>query len=130
MAQIEDYAAAVVGESRFDRLTTDWDFVLVGTELGDRAKTRANQEGLPRGLIANPKDSNVRVWVRTWGELIEDAKHRLKFVRSQLEYDPDSDQALAYLRDKYPSYLPVQLADELNGDTQNPAELLSNMNQV
>ena len=115
IGQIEDYAQAVVSDSRFDRLATDWDFVLVGTKLSKRAETRANQEGLARGLVSNPRDSNVRVWVRSWGEIIEDAKHRLKFVRSQLEYDPDTDQALAYLREKYPGYLPVQLVSGLNG---------------
>jgi hypothetical protein len=130
IAQIEDYAAAVVADNRFDRLATDWDFVLIGSQMGKRAKTRANQEGLPRGLVANPKDSNVRVWVRTWGEIIDDAKHRLKFVRSQLDYDPDSDQALAYLRENYPGYLPAQLSEGLDNTTDHAAEMLSNLNEV
>jgi hypothetical protein len=69
--------------------------------------------------VANPKDSNLRVWARTWGEIIEDAKHRLKFVRSQLEYHPDADQALAFLREKYPSYLPAQLAEGANGQSHD-----------
>jgi hypothetical protein len=52
----------------------------------------------------------VRVWARTWGELLEDASHRLKYVREQLEYSPSTQQAFEYLRAKHAEYLPDSAA--------------------
>lgn len=108
IAQIEDYAAAVVGDSRFDLERVDWDFVLVATGLDDHATRRGEMRGKPRGLIQDT-DDGVRVWVRRWSEVIADCKHRLQFIRTKLEYDPDGDEALAFLRDRYPDYLPEHL---------------------
>ncbi|MGI8757485.1 MAG: ATP-binding protein [Acidimicrobiales bacterium] len=109
IAQIEDYAMAVAADSRFDSASTEWDFLLVGVNLDKHATDRANTDGSPRGLILSPKDSNVRVWLQPWKEITAECKHRLKFVRSQLEYDPSTDQAVAFLRDRYPEYLPAHL---------------------
>lgn len=110
MTQIEDYAATVSREGRFDRNAVRWDFLLLGTDLDDRAEARANQRNMPRGLI-HDGDDGVRVWVKRWSEVIHDCQHRLRFIRDQLEYDPDADQAVAYLRDTYPDYVPEHLAE-------------------
>lgn len=110
VSQIEDYAQAVATDARFDKTTTDWDFVVVSRELDSYASGRANQKGRPHGLISQPDDSNLRIWAWTWGEIVEECKHRLKFVRNQLEFDPTGDQAVAYLRSSYPDFLPDRLA--------------------
>jgi hypothetical protein len=110
MDQIEDYARAVVADTRFDLETVAWDFVLIGTSLSELAVSRSNQPNRERGLFLE-LGLNVRIWVRTWAEIINGCKHRLKFVRDKLEYDPDSDQAVAYLREKYPDYVPGHLAE-------------------
>lgn len=64
----------------------------------------------------------VRVWVYTWAEIIQDAAHRLKFVQQQLDYQPDEDQAFAYLRKTYAKYLPERPAAEKE---QGPGEMPS-----
>jgi hypothetical protein len=121
VSQIEDYALAVSTDSRFDQENTRWDFVLVGTTLDDHATRRANQAGQPRGLIhhdaANP---NVRVWVRTWAELIHECKHRMQFVRRGLEYDPSSDEALAFIRERYPDFVPAAPTNPAERDEAAP----------
>ncbi len=109
IAQIEDYAEAVVRDNRFDSPSVRWEFVLLGTELDEHAKRRANQRDKPRGLI-HDGDNSVRVWVKSWAEILQECKHRLKFIRNQLQYDPDADQALAYLRITYPDYVPKSIA--------------------
>ncbi len=106
--QIEDYARAVAGDDRFDMETVEWNFVLVATSLDDLAEAKAQQNDRARGLVYD-KDG-VRVWIRKWSEIISESKHRLKFIRSQLDYDPGAEEALSYLRDRYPDYLPSQLA--------------------
>ena len=40
----------------------------------------------------------IRVWVLTWGEVLDAAQHRLEFVQSHLRYQPSAQQALEYLR--------------------------------
>lgn len=110
MTQIEDYAATVSRDGRFDRNAVRWDFLLLGTELDDRAEARANQRNMPRGLI-HDGDDGVRVWVKRWSEVIHDCQHRLRFIRDQLEYDPDADHAVAYLRETYPDYVPEHMAE-------------------
>lgn len=104
--QIEDYANAVASDSRFDKHSTDWDFVLLGTNFDPVAVRRLNQEGLPRGLIANPKDTSIKVWARPWSEVIQECNHRLKYVRRHLEYDPGGDEAIEIVRQRYPDCVP------------------------
>ena len=104
--QIEDYANAVANDPRFDIHSTDWNFVLLGTDFDVVAERRRNQEGLPRGLIANPKDTSIKVWARPWSEVIQECNHRLKYVRRHLEYDPGGDEAIEMVRQRYPDCVP------------------------
>lgn len=108
IAQIEDYAAAVVKDGRFDIETVEWDFVLLATDLDEHAVRRSTQRDKRRGLV-HDGEQGVRVWVFRWSEVIAECKHRLKFIRQQLEYDPDGDEALAFLREKYPDYIPPHM---------------------
>jgi hypothetical protein len=45
------------------------------------------------------------------GVLDREADHRLKFLRQQLDYQPDEDRAFAYLRKTHAKYLPEKIAD-------------------
>jgi hypothetical protein len=110
MDQIEDYAAAVAADPRFDLEAVQWDFVLIGTNLSELARRRASPPDRPRGLWLQEPAPGVRVWLRTWADLINESKHRLSFIRNQLEYDPDADRAVEYLRQTYPDYVPTHLA--------------------
>lgn len=114
--QIEDYARAVAGNSQFDLESTRWTFVVVGVEIKDEIVSRVRSAGKPRGLFLDPEDGNFRVWIRTWGEILGECKHRLKFVRHELAYDPTGDQAMAFLRERYPDYLPAGLRSQQAGD--------------
>jgi hypothetical protein len=109
LAQIEDYARAVASDTRFDTDTTRWEFVLVGVEIKPEIEDRRRLAGKPRGLVVDPEGGNLRVWVRTWGEVLEECTHRLKFIRRELTYDPTSDQAMEFLRATYPDFLPTAL---------------------
>jgi hypothetical protein len=109
VGQIEDYARAVAGDSRFERESTRWEFVLLGVEFKPEAEERRRQAGKPRGLISDPEGGNFRVWLRTWGEVLTECEHRMKFIRRELSYDPTSDEALAFLRSTYPDSLPEAL---------------------
>lgn len=81
----------------------------MGVSIKDEIRPRINQARKPPGLLLDPEDGNMTVWVRTWGDVIEESRHRLKFVRNELSYDPSADQAMAFLRSTYPDYLPEAL---------------------
>jgi hypothetical protein len=110
--QIERYADAVVNDSQFDLKTTRWDFVVVSGELSSTAANRANQRGRDPGLVVDFEDADVRVWAKTWGQIIEDAKHRMKYVRNALGYHPDRDAAVRYLHDRHRDFVPAPLERE------------------
>jgi len=65
----------------------------------------------------------LRIWVRTWSEILNGCKHRLNFVRDKLRYDPDADQAVAYLRDRNPDYVPEHLAEPGPGSLPSATRL-------
>src|SRR5207247_1779609 len=57
------------------KLTTDADaFFLVSDAMGSPVEREATQDHRPLGLVLEGK--GLRVWVKTWGQLIEDARHR------------------------------------------------------
>lgn len=109
VAQIRDYAQAVADDAQFDKATTQWDFWVVSTEMDDAIKRQANQRNREPGLLDDYEDVNVRIWAKTWAQIIQDGTHRLKFVRQQLEYTSGRDQAIQYLHERHEDYVPEPL---------------------
>ena len=93
--QTTRYATEVARDPQFNKVDVKWDFVIVGDEFGDYAEAMTSQVGQPQGLVASP--GGLRVWARTWAQVISAADHRLKFVRAALEYEPSRTSAAAYL---------------------------------
>lgn len=113
--QIREYALAVAEDDRFDKNAVHWDFYVVSTSLKGTVEQEARQQNQPDGLLATFREGTVRVWARTWGELIEDASFRLKFVRDQLGYDPSTQQAFKYLREAHAQFVPEGIAPAAGG---------------
>lgn len=107
LTQIKNYAFTVKADSRFDSPDVQWDFILVVNELTNFADQERNQRGRERGLVVDQDD--LRVWVKSWAEVISAANHRLKFVQRALEFGPNTDQALSYLRETHEKYLPSRI---------------------
>ncbi len=106
-SQIENYAEAVSKDTRFDTVDVQWDFYVISTEVRGAPDLRRQSDNAPYGQIMNAK--GIRVWIYTWAEIIQEADHRLKFLKQQLDYQPDEDRAFAYLRKTHAKYLPEQL---------------------
>jgi hypothetical protein len=110
ITQIKNYARAVARDPRFDRLQmVQWDFVIVSTRLTEGAESDASQTGRERGLVW--EQEGIRVWVRTWAEIIDDAEFRLNFVKERLGYAPTDELALDYLRRTHAEFVPEPLRD-------------------
>ncbi|MGA5320172.1 ATP-binding protein [Streptomyces seoulensis] len=110
--QVDDYMQAVLKDPRFANVETTWDFYLVVRSIKDRLLPRVRQAGQPEGLYSEPtsyEHARVRVWVRTWSEILREAKQRLEFVRNGIDHNPSLEQALDYLRSRHGDLIPDQL---------------------
>lgn len=122
LAQIKAYAMAVAKDPRFASSTTEWDFWLVTGEIDEVVRQEANQRGRERGLVFEPDlpdapGAKVRVWVRDWGQIIDDAKRRLDYFQKSLQHDPSLDDARDYLRRNHGDVIPEGLlADQAPDD--------------
>ncbi|MFE3229993.1 ATP-binding protein [Nocardia sp. NPDC059228] len=110
LTQIEQYAIAIMRDERFNQPNVTWNFWVIGNSIDEYADTRRNQQGLPFGYIQ--RTNRFGVQVRTWAEVINDARHRLKFVEGSLNYQVTHDTGVEYLRETHAKYLPVELLDE------------------
>lgn len=112
LTQIKNYAYKVADDPRFNKTDVHWEFIVVSTELDKIAARDANQRGKPRGLVHDDNEANLRVWALEWGEIIENCRHRLKYVQEALGHEATEQTALDYLRETYEKYLPENLAGE------------------
>ena len=118
-SQLKEYAAAIASDSRFRDTRTRWDFWAVSREVSASVAIEANQKDRPTGLLIDSSDPPFRVWVRTWGQLIEDCRSRLQFFRDKLEYEATEASGVEYLRKVHQSYLPSFLHSEKPENSQS-----------
>jgi len=119
--QIEAYANAVALDSRFAGVDARWEFWIIGDVIADNARLRTNQANQEPGVDIDYPDPRIVVRAVTWAQVIDDAKHRLRFVRESLDYDPGTEEGLAYLRAKHLQYLPPILTPDQPSSTETPA---------
>ncbi|MEU1734311.1 ATP-binding protein [Streptosporangium sp. NPDC020145] len=97
VAQIKSYAEAIVSDPQFRDARVSWDFWVVSTEMTDIVRRDASAPDRPPGCIAE-WGGGVRIWARTWSEIIDDCEARLHFYRERLNHDPAAEHAMEYLR--------------------------------
>jgi len=103
VAQIRSYASAIFRDERFAREGVEWRFVLVGNSISDIVDDMRRQPTFPFGYVQmNP----FKIEVRTWSEIISDARFRMDFVQDSLKYQSNQEEGLQHLRDAYDAYLP------------------------
>jgi hypothetical protein len=78
----------------------------ISNELDDFVKRDANQRGRPKGQVYDDADLSITVWVKTWAEVINNARARLAFVNKQLAYQANNDSAKAYLKKTHAKFIP------------------------
>ncbi|TDD87996.1 hypothetical protein E1293_07195 [Actinomadura darangshiensis] len=97
VGQIKSYAEAVVSDPQFTDANVKWDFWVISTTMDNVVRRDATAPHRPPGCIAE-WEGGVRIWARTWCEVIDDCEARLHFYRDQLNHDPATDHAIEYLR--------------------------------
>ncbi len=69
------------------------------TDMADIAKAKAKSTDRPPGCIGQYQQgaATVRVWLRSWAQIIDDCHERLKYFKEQFEHDPTVEQVKEYL---------------------------------
>jgi hypothetical protein len=106
IAQIEDYAKAVVSTPFADTDRTRWVFVLVSDDLDDHARDRAHQQGLPAYTIQRPIDGKYEIRVVPWSQLIRGARARHEHLQKWLDITASRDKVFALTEETYAEFLP------------------------
>lgn len=104
--QVEEYAFAVANDERFRDTDTRWSFWAVSNDMSENARKRARQRGKPSGMTHESEDGQLTIWVKTWGEILNDCRARLEFFQNKLKYHADRDSGLDFLRKTHERYLP------------------------
>ncbi|WP_168342922.1 ATP-binding protein [Rhizobium laguerreae] len=113
IAQIKKYAKAVALDDRFKHSNVEWDFVAVSNRLTRDAELEARQSGKPHGLVFELDVPKIRVWTKTWGEIIQEAEGRLTFYKRRLGYQANDKEALRYLRAINADYLSEEVKERI-----------------
>jgi len=108
-SQLKDYAIAIATDDRFRDTDTRWDFWAVSNDLAASVRLEANQNGRPQGLLLDNPEYRIRIWVKTWGQVIESCRSRLKLFQEKLNYASDENSGLEYLQKVHNQYLPKDL---------------------
>lgn len=112
LTQVESYALAVARDERFRHTDTSWDFWAISNDVSELIAAKSAQPNRPEGLVTELDSGRIRIWVRTWAQLIRGATARMQFFQEKLAYRADTDSALDFLRQTYARYLPPQLPDD------------------
>lgn len=114
ITQIESYAFSVMADPRFKHVGTTWVFWVISDELAPYAKNRVLDDA---GLIHTKE--NLSIYAKTWGQVLEENRARLKFFQDKLEVQVDRDESLAYLQKRYAAYLEGVFEVDDSGDNQD-----------
>ncbi len=107
LSQIEKYAFAVSGDERFRDTNTRWIFWLVSNDMTEHVRHKVTRQAdRPDGLHHRSEELRLSIWVKSWGQILDAAKGRLRFFQDHLKYEATHDTGLAYLRKTHDKYLP------------------------
>lgn len=111
ISQGQSYADAVADDARFRDTNTKWTFWVISNEMTPAGRKQATQGNRPRGLCYESETGHVKVWAKTWGEIIQANKARLQAYQEKLQYKVDDQSALETLRKLHSKYLPPVFAE-------------------
>ena len=110
ISQIKSYAFATIADERFKHLKTKWNFWVISNDLKPFAEMELKQDKTGKGIVYDTE--NLTIYVKTWGALIQECKHRLEFVRDQLDINIDKTDGLRYLQESYSEYTKDVILEE------------------
>ena len=110
ITQVEEYAISVMRDERFKSVKTTWVFWAISDDYGDYAGHRMNQRNGNNGKIYEA--DNATIWVKTWGQVLDENRARMQFFQEQLEYEADKGASLKHLQENYSKFLQGVFVEE------------------
>jgi hypothetical protein len=107
--QIQSYAFAVSNDERFRDTNTTWQFIIISNEIKEETVKQVNQGHRPNGLLFEGSNQKLYIWVKTWGQMINECMAKLRFYKEKLNYNVDKSTALEHLRKFHNKNLPEYL---------------------
>lgn len=104
ITQIKQYAFAIMKDKRFDQKKTIWKFFVVSNDISEDAAMESSSDNLPEGCVW-AKDGN-QIWVKEWGEIINECRGRIQFFQEKLEYEATNASGIEFLRKTYGKLIP------------------------
>ena len=102
--QVADYARTITHHPEVANAPHKWDFWLVGTDMNGTVKDQRQGDDSRPGLV---KDYGAyRIFVITWGELLDQLRRKLEWYRDKLAMSPTDTAGLAYLQRSHEEFLP------------------------
>jgi hypothetical protein len=115
ISQAQSYADAVADDPRFTDTDTKWVFWVISNKMTDAGRKQTTQANRPRGLCYESATGHIKVWAKTWGEIIQVNKARMEFFQRELEYKVNDESALNMLDKMHSKYLPPVFSDPRAG---------------
>lgn len=112
--QTKKYARAIANDERFRDTNTRWDFWILSNDLTADMREEASQKDRLPGLLFEEGHGRYRIWAKTWGTIINEAKARMSFFQEGLELDVDSEAGLRHLKQLYADRVPEQVDTKLS----------------
>ena len=100
VTQIQGYAFSVMADPRFSKVGVTWAFWVISDELQPYTEHLVKDE---TGLIL--EKPNVNIYAKTWAQVLDENRSRLKFFQDHLDVQVDRDASLKYLQQRYSDYL-------------------------
>lgn len=122
LAQVESYAFAVAEDERFNGLDTRWTFWVISNGMDEHAKRRARQANMQPGLVHQSEDKRITIWAKTWSEVLQTNRHRLKLFQQSLEINANREGSLEFLRETYANILGATDAPSNEAEESHLAE--------
>ncbi|MDX5565253.1 hypothetical protein PYK79_20790 [Streptomyces sp. ID05-04B] len=81
----------------------------MGTEIDDAVRNQYSDPARPGLTTNNPR---YRIWVTTWGQLLDQADRRVQAFRSALELVSTDQTSRRYLQRKHTEFIPPPVAHD------------------
>ncbi|RZG43891.1 ATP-binding protein [Acinetobacter wuhouensis] len=106
LSQIEKYAIAVAEDERFLNVKAKWTFLAISNELDAYATRKANQRNMPKSVVFQDGELNITVLVKSWAEVIANARAKLQFINRHLQYEVTQENSQKYLKEAHEKFIP------------------------
>ena len=112
VTQVEKYRLLGNKGRALPQRRSDWVFWAISDDLGDYATQRMHDSS---GLIHSK--ANVSIYVKTWGQVLDENRARLQFFQERLEYQADRESSLKHLQERYDQFLKGVLNEDEQPET-------------